>query len=75
MEKTNGKFNLAGTVFAVLALACWVPAPIAIKYLSPYLDFWTQNALRYIIVAIMVFVFVSFSKKGAVFEKDLWRKG
>ncbi|OHB58030.1 MAG: hypothetical protein A2173_09570 [Planctomycetes bacterium RBG_13_44_8b] len=59
----------------MLALACWVPAPLAIKYLSPYLDFWTQNALRYIIAAITVFIFVSFSKKGAVFEKDLWRKG
>jgi drug/metabolite transporter (DMT)-like permease len=75
MKHTNRKFDIAGTVFALLALVCWVPAPLAIKYLSPHLDFWTQNALRYIFAAVMVFIFVYFSKKGDVFEKDLWRKG
>jgi drug/metabolite transporter (DMT)-like permease len=74
MAKNNTRFNITGTVFAVLALVFWVPSPIAIKYLSPYVDFWTQNALRYTIAAITVFAFVSFSKKAAVFEKDLWRK-
>lgn len=75
MTKNHTKFDITGTTFAVLALVFWVPSPIAIKYLSSYIDFWTQNALRYAVAAIAVFVFVFFSKKTAVFEKDLWRKG
>lgn len=74
MTKINAKFDIKGTTFAVLALVFWVPAPIAVKYLSPYVDFWTQNALRYVIAAVIVFAFVFFSKRTAVFEKSLWRK-
>ncbi|MFA5293830.1 MAG: DMT family transporter [Phycisphaerae bacterium] len=74
MGKTNTKFNFAGTVFAVLSLFCGVPGPLIIKYIAPFIDFWTQNFLRYVVAAAVLMVFVLFSQKKAVFDKTIWRK-
>ncbi len=74
MEKTNRKFNIAGTAFAVLSLFCGVPGPIVIKYIAPHIDFWTQNFLRYAVAVAVMLPFVLLSQKKNIFAKDLWRK-
>ena len=74
MEKANTKFNIAGTAFAVLSLFCAVPGPLIIKYISPFIDFWTQNFLRYAVAASVLMPFVLLSHKKAVFDKSIWRK-
>ena len=74
MGKTNGKFNIAGTAFAVLSLFCGVPGPIVIKYIAPFIDFWTQNFLRYAVAVAVMLPFVLLWQKKGIFAKELWRK-
>ena len=69
MEKTNRKFNIAGTAFAVLSLFCGVPGPIVIKYIAPHIDFWTQNFLRYAVAVAVMLPFVLLSQKKKYFRK------
>ena len=74
MGKTNRKFNIAGTAFAVLSLFCGVPGPLIIKYIVPYADFWTQNFLRYVVTVLTMLPFVFLSQKKDFYTKELWRK-
>jgi drug/metabolite transporter (DMT)-like permease len=74
MGKTKGKFNVAGTAFAVLSLLCGVPGPIVIKYIAPHIDFWTQNFLRYAVAVAAMLPFVLLWQKKGIFAKELWRK-
>jgi len=74
MGNSNRKFNLAGTAFAVLSLFCGVPGPLVIKYIAPFIDFWTQNFLRYVVAVAILLPFVLLSQKKAVFDKNIWRK-
>jgi len=78
MNKNNNqktKFNVAGTAFAILSLFCGVPGPLVIKYISPHIDFWTQNFLRYAVaVAVLLpLAFIS-SERKSLCDKSLWRK-
>jgi drug/metabolite transporter (DMT)-like permease len=70
----NRKFDIAATLASVVALICWSVSPILIKYLGGYLDFWTQNALRYSIGCLFwLFFLLILAKKGG-FDRRTWRK-
>lgn len=75
MESQKAKTNISGTVFCVLSLLCGVSGPIVIKYIAPYIDFWTQNFLRYAVAVAVLLPFVLLSsERKAVFNGNLWRK-
>ncbi len=74
MAAKNSKGYFAGTAFTLISLFSGIPAPLIIKYIAAYMDFWTQNFLRYLTVAIMMLPFVLLSKRKNAFKKDLWRK-
>jgi drug/metabolite transporter (DMT)-like permease len=74
MENTNRKFYLAGTIFTIITLFSGVPGPLIIKYIAPYMDFWTQNFLRYVVAVLTMLPFVLFSSEKHIYSKDLWRK-
>jgi drug/metabolite transporter (DMT)-like permease len=74
MENTNRKFYLAGTIFTIITLFSGVPGPLIIKYIAPYMDFWTQNFLRYVTAVITMLPFVLLSSEKHIYSKDLWRK-
>jgi drug/metabolite transporter (DMT)-like permease len=74
MTNTNRKFYLAGTIFTILSLFSGVPGPLIIKYIAPYMDFWTQNFLRYVAAVLTMLPLVLFSSERSIYSKNLWRK-
>ena len=68
------KVDFSGTLAAVGALCCWSTGPIVIKYLSGYLDFWTQNFLRYSVACLFWLPFLIFSVKTKRLDTRVWRK-
>ncbi|MEN6384618.1 MAG: DMT family transporter, partial [Phycisphaerales bacterium] len=75
MVSTNRKFYLAGTIFTIISLFSGVPGPLIIKYIAPYMDFWTQNFLRYVVACLTMLPFVLFSSKAnSIYSKELWKK-
>jgi len=70
----NSKFNVSGTLAAVGSLCCWSTGPIIIKYLSGYLDFWTQNFLRYSVACLFWLPFLLFSIRTKRLDTRVWRR-
>jgi len=70
----NSKFDFSGTLAAIGALCCWSTGPIIIKYLSGYLDFWTQNFLRYSVACLFWLPFLLFSIRTKRLDTKVWRR-
>lgn len=72
---THGrKIDVAAT-FAILgSITCWTVGPVFIKYLSSYIDFWTQNFLRYCAACLFWLPFLFFSIKTKKLDKRVWKK-
>ena len=68
------KVDFSGTLAAIGALCCWSFGPIVIKYLSGYLDFWTQNFLRYSVACLFWLPFLIYSVKTKRLDTRVWRK-
>jgi drug/metabolite transporter (DMT)-like permease len=54
-------------------VAFWSLGPIFIKYLTGYLDSWTQNLLRYVVACLFWLPFLLFSIRTNKFNRRLWR--
>jgi len=68
------KVDLSATFACIGALSFWALGPIFIKYLTGYLDSWTQNLLRYSVACLLWMPFLIFSiKKGRV-NARVWRR-
>ncbi|MCX5632889.1 MAG: DMT family transporter [Phycisphaerae bacterium] len=74
MDSQKAKINISGTVFVIIAVLSWVPGPVIIKYLTNYVDFWTQNLLRYTTAMIMFLPILVFSIKTRKVDSSIWRK-
>lgn len=74
MESQKTKINISGTAFAIVAVINWVPGPIIIKYLSNFVDFWTQNFLRYILAMIIFLPILISSIKTRKVDSSIWCK-
>jgi drug/metabolite transporter (DMT)-like permease len=74
MTTTTRKFYIAGTIFTIMSLFSGVPGPLIIKYIAPYMDFWTQNFLRYVVAVLTMLPLVLFSSEGHIYSKSLWSK-
>ena len=72
-EIRNSKIDVAGTLAALGSLCCWSLGPNTIKYLSTYLDSWTQNCLRYSVACLFWLPFLLFSIKTKRFDQRVWR--
>jgi len=70
----DSKIDFSGTFAAIGALCCWSFGPIVIKYLSGYLDFWTQNFLRYSVACLFWLPFLLFSVKTKQLDTRVWRR-
>ncbi len=68
------KINISGTVLVVLAILGWVPGPIIIKYLTNFVDFWTQNLLRYAIAMVLFLPILVSSIKTRKVDSSIWSK-
>ena len=67
------KIDGIGTLAMLTALVCWTAGPIFIRYLTAYLDFWTQNFLRYTAASLFLLPgLLRGMNKGTVGKKILW---
>jgi len=55
-------------------LICWSSAPIFIKYLTGYLDLWTQNLLRYGAACLFWLPFLFITAKKGQLPKAVWKR-
>ncbi|MFZ2146936.1 MAG: hypothetical protein WAV28_06925, partial [Sedimentisphaerales bacterium] len=55
------KVDVSATAACIGALSFWALGPIFIKYLTGYLDSWTQNLLRYSVACLVWLPFLFFS--------------
>ena len=68
------KVDFSATFACIGALSFWSLGPIFIKYLTGYLDSWTQNLLRYSIACLVWLPFLVFSIKRGRLDTRVWRR-
>ncbi|MBN1787266.1 MAG: DMT family transporter [Sedimentisphaerales bacterium] len=73
MKTDHSKFDITATAYSLGALACWIIGPLCIKQLSGWLDFWTQNMLRYLFAAFLLLPFLLVSIKQKKVDRLIWK--
>ena len=68
------RINVTATFACLGALTFWSLGPIFIKYLTGHLDSWTQNLLRYLVVALFWLPFLLLSIKAKRLDKRVWKR-
>lgn len=68
------KIDILATLSCIGVLICWSLGPILIKYLTGYIDSWTQNFLRYSVACLFWLPFLLKAVRGRQIEPKLWRK-
>ena len=68
------RVNIGATFACLGALSGWSLGPIFIKYLTGFLDSWTQNALRYSVACLFWLPFLLFSIKTKRLDGRVWRR-
>ena len=68
------KVDVSATFACIGALSFWALGPIFIKYLTGYLDSWTQNLLRYSVACLVWLPFLVFSIRTKRLDRRVWRK-
>jgi drug/metabolite transporter (DMT)-like permease len=68
------KFDVTASLACVGVLSFWSSGPIFIKYLTWYLDSWTQNLLRYAVACLFWLPFLFFSIRKRRFDNATWRR-
>lgn len=74
MDCAKTKTQLTGTILAILAVVCWVPGPPILKYLANYVDFWTQNFLRYFAAMIILLPVLFAAIRNKKIDSSIWLK-
>jgi len=68
------RVNIAATLACLGALSGWSLGPIFIKYLTGYLDSWTQNSLRYSVACLFWLPFLLLSVRAKRLDARVWRR-
>jgi len=68
------KLDITATFFCLGSLTFWSFGPIFIKYLTGYLDSWTQNLLRYSVACLFWLPFLVLSVKTKRLDHRVWRR-
>jgi len=68
------KVDVSATFACIGAMSFWALGPIFIKYLTGYVDSWTQNLLRYSVACLIWLPFLVFSIKKGRLDKRVWRR-
>ncbi len=68
------KVDVSATFACIGALSFWALGPIFIKYLTGYLDSWTQNLLRYSVACLVWLPFLFISIKAKRLDRRVWRR-
>ncbi|MHC5061545.1 MAG: DMT family transporter [Planctomycetota bacterium] len=68
------KFDAPPTFACLGVLVFWTIGPIIIKYLTVFLDVWTQNFLRYLFACLFWLPFLLFDIRRKRLERPVWQK-
>ncbi len=68
------KFDRPATFACLGALAFWTVGPIFIKFLTGFLDVWTQNLLRYLSACLFWLPFLLLTIRKGTLERNIWRR-
>ena len=68
------KINITATFACLGSLTFWSLGPIFIKYLTGYLDCWTQNLLRYSVASLFWLPFLLLSIRAKRLDARVWRR-
>jgi len=63
-----------GALACIGTLVCWASAPLFIKYLTGYLDLWTQNLLRYGAACLFWLPVLLLAAKKGQLPKTVWKR-
>jgi len=75
MSPVNTRKPDAPATFACfVALAFWTVGPIFIKFLTGFIDVWTQNFLRYSAACFFWLPFLAITIRKRNLEQDIWRR-
>jgi len=66
------KLDVTATMACIGTVVLWSAGPIFIKYLTGYLDSWTQNLLRYSVACLFWLPFLIHSNLKRRFDKAIW---
>jgi len=66
--------DVSATLACLGALSFWSLGPIFIKYLTGYVDSWTQNLLRYSVACLFWLPFLVLSIKTKRLDHKVWRR-
>ena len=66
--------NVSATFACLGALSFWSLGPIFIKYLTGYVDSWTQNLLRYSVACLFWLPFLVLSVRTKRLDHKVWRR-
>jgi len=68
------KVDFSATFACLGALIFWSSGPVFIKYLTGYVDSWTQNLLRYSVACLFWLPFLFLSIKTKHLDHRVWRR-
>ncbi len=68
------KIDVSATFACIGSLVCWSVGPIFIKFLTGYLDVWTQNLLRYSTACLFWLPFLLFAVRRKRIDNRVWRR-
>jgi len=74
MNNNIRKFDVLATSACIGTLILWSIGPNFIRFLAGYLDFWTQNMLRYLMACLFWLPFLIFAFKKKRIDKSVWRR-
>ena len=75
MSKTTPRLLTSLAALSCIGtLICWSSAPLFIKYLTGYLDLWTQNLLRYGAACLFWLPFLFIAAKKGQLPKVVWKR-
>jgi drug/metabolite transporter (DMT)-like permease len=68
------KIDSVATGAAVGALLCWSMSPLFIRYLSTYMDAWSQNLWRYAMATLFLLPFLAIAAARGMIDKRTWKR-
>ena len=74
MNDNTRKFDWPATLACIGTLILWSMGPNFIRFLTDYLDSWTQNMLRYLTACLFWLPFLIFALKKKRVDKSVWRR-
>ena len=73
-KPTPRLFTSLGALACIGTLLCWSSAPLFIKYLTGYLDLWTQNLLRYGAACLFWLPVLLIAAKKGQLPRSVWKR-